>query len=207
MGMYATLRRADAADAERLRADPALVAPFLFGEEPPVVTERPRGLLGLLLRFTPIKVQRATDTPASPSAAPAWPPAADGEALDLDKAWHGLHFLFTGTAEGGAEPACFLLSGGEDTGEDEWGDPVARLLRPEQVRDLAAFLGALTPDELTRRFDPPRMTALKVYPAVIWQRADDAHPPLQYLLGAFEDLRVFAAAAAAAGDAVVVSVQ
>ena len=27
--------------------------------------------------------------------------------IDIDKAWHGLHFLFTGAAEEGPEPGCF----------------------------------------------------------------------------------------------------
>ena len=32
MGMYGTLRRASAADVARLRAEPALVQSFLYGE-------------------------------------------------------------------------------------------------------------------------------------------------------------------------------
>jgi hypothetical protein len=135
---------------------------------------------------------------------PAWPPAAVGEELNIDKAWHGLHFLFTGTADGGEEPACFLVHGGEDLGDDD--DLLPRLLGPPQVRDFAAFLAALTPEELTRRFDPERMTALEIYPDVIWRRPEATDEPLGFLLGAFDELRAFTAAAATAGDAVVVCV-
>jgi len=212
MGMYGTLRRATAADVARLRATPALVEPFLFGDAAaPAPPKQKGGLLGFLWRLSPLTVSddRPREAPAEDAAAdatraPAWPPAAVGEDLDLDKAWHGLHFLFTGTADGGAEPACFLLSGGEDVGDDD--DLLARLLRPEQVRDFAAFLAALGPVELTRRFDPERMTALEIYPDVIWQRPEETDEPLGFLLGAFAELQTFTAAAAAAGDAVVVCV-
>jgi hypothetical protein len=204
MGMYGILRRASTADVARLRANPELVEAFLFGEPPVMVDDRPPGLLGFLLRFTPIKVQRTANPQPPRSAPPAWPPAAAGEELNIDKAWHGLHFLFTGTADEGEEPACFLLHGGEDIGEDD--DLLPRLLGPAQVRAFAAFLAALTPEELTRRFDPERMTALEIYPDVIWQRPEDTDQPLGFLLGAFDELRAFTAAAAAAGDAVVVCV-
>src|SRR5687768_13754481 len=140
MGMYGTLRRASAADVARLRANPGLVETFLFGEPPVMVDERPPGLLGFLLRLTPIRMQRVADPQPPRSDPPAWPPAAEGEDAHLDKAWHGLHFLFTGTADGGEEPACFLLAGGEDVGDDD--DLLARLLSPEQVREFAAFLAA-----------------------------------------------------------------
>src|SRR5215211_327988 len=136
MGMYGTLRRVTMVDAARLRDDPRLLEAFLFGEPPIVVEERLPGLLGFFLRFTPIKVQRTE--PAPPSENPLWPPAAPGEELNLDKAWHGLHFLLAGTADGGTEPACYLLSGGEALGDNDEMD--VRLLRPDQVRALNEHL-------------------------------------------------------------------
>jgi len=65
MGMYGTLRRVTVADAERLRADPRLLEAFLFGEPPIVVEDRLPGLIGFLLRFTPIKVTRTETAPPS----------------------------------------------------------------------------------------------------------------------------------------------
>lgn len=203
MGMYGTLRRANAADVARLRSDPSLVTPFLFGEPPTMVDAGPRGLLGFLLRLTPIKIQTVADT--QPNGPSRWPAAAEGDELNLDKAWHGLHFLFTGTADSEEEPACFVIAGGEDIGDDD-GDQVARLLSPAQVRNFAAFLGALTHDELRRRFDPVRMTELEIYPDVIWSRPEEEDQPLGFLLGAFDELQTFIAAAATAGDSVVITV-
>ena len=200
MGIYAHLRRLPAGDVALLRADPALVHPFLYGEAATVRTRG--GLFGFLRRLVPFASDAEREREAA--SAPTWPPAAAGEELDLEKAWHALHFLLTGTADGGTEPACFILSGGEDVGDDD--DVLARLLRPEQVRDFAAFLGALTPAELRGRFDPARMAALEIYPDPIWERAEEMDEEREHLVASFEALRDFVTAAAAAGDAIVVSV-
>ena len=201
MGMYGTLRRVTTADAQRLRADPRLLEAFLFGEPPIVVEERLPGLIGFLLRLTPIKVQRTEAAP--PSDNPLWPPAAPGDELSLDKAWHGLHFLLTGTADGGTEPACYLLTGGEALGDDD--DMDVRLLRAEQVRALNEHLATLTTDEMTRRFDPERMMELEIYPE-IWDRPEETDQPRAFLLDAFAGLRELVANAARDGDAIVVCV-
>jgi hypothetical protein len=37
---------------------------------------------------------------------------ASGRLLRLEKSWHGLHYLLTGSARGGKEPLCFLDQGG-----------------------------------------------------------------------------------------------
>jgi hypothetical protein len=89
---------------------------------------------------------------------------------------------------------------------DEDGDRRPRLLDPNQVRQFSAFLSSLSDDEFTRRFDAERMTALEIYPEVIWKRdAGSQNPPVDYLRTAFHDLRVFVAAASS-GDAIVVTV-
>ena len=64
--------------------------------------------------------------------------------LDIDKAWHGLHFLFTGTADEGDEPACFIVRGGEPLDDDGY----ARALRPDAVAGFARFVESLSRPEL-----------------------------------------------------------
>jgi hypothetical protein len=87
--------------------------------------------------------------------------------IDIDKGWHGLHFLFTGTADSGDEPGCYLVRGGEDL--DDEGQ--ARALRPAQVRRFDEYLSMLNPAELTRRYDPARVAQqLEIYPDAIWAR-------------------------------------
>jgi hypothetical protein len=204
MGMTCTLRRASAAEVDQLRADPEALERFLNpeGSTPPVVEVREKGLVGWILRLMPVTV-----TQVDPNwVPPEHPRADDGIELDLDKAWHGLHFIFTGTAEEGDPPGCFLVNGGDEIG-DEDDDNRPRLLDPAQVAQFSAFLASLTDDEFTHRFDAERMTKLEISPDLIWKRdAETDHPPLQYLRGAFQDLRAFVATAADRGDAIVVDV-
>ena len=202
MGMYGYLRRIAPPDVPRIRDDPRLLGAFLFGDAPGVVEERVPGLLGFFLRLMRIKVEVAATEPSSKE--PLWPHPGPGEQISLDKAWHGLHFLLTGTADGGREPACFLLSGGEDLGDDD--DVQARLLSVEQVRWFGEHLASLSTEELTRRFDPDQMTKLRIYPDVIWKRPEETDAPRGFLLDAFSDLREFVGGVARDGDAIVVCI-
>jgi len=130
----------------------------------------------------------------------------DDSELDLDKSWHGLHFIFTGTAWEGEAPGSFLVSGGEEIG-DEDDDSQPRLLDVAQVKQFSTFLTSLSDDDFTRRFDADRMTALEIYPDVIWKRDPESrHSPIEYLRRAFYDLRAFVDTAADRGDAIVIAV-
>jgi Domain of unknown function (DUF1877) len=89
--------------------------------------------------------------------------ASNGNELDVDKAWHGLHFLLTGSAWEGSFPLNFIVAGGEEVGDDLGYGP-ARGLNSNDVRKIDAALEPLTPEELGQRFDAPRMTELQIYP-------------------------------------------
>jgi hypothetical protein len=105
----------------------------------------------------------------------ALPEEAQGEDLDLDKAWHGLHYLLTGTAWGGEAPWCYLLLGGEQVGNEEdhsVGYSQARILLPPQVEAFSRALAAITPAEISDRFKPVEMMKLDIYPNV-WDREDE----------------------------------
>jgi hypothetical protein len=99
---------------------------------------------------------------------------SDGTSVSLEKAWHGLHYLLTGTADAGPVPLNFLLRGGEPIGEDQGYGP-ARLFRPAAVQALATSIGGVTDGQLWSRFDPDRMTAEGIYP-LIW---DEPEPDLR----------------------------
>lgn len=203
MGMTCSLHRAAESDIARLLADPAALAAFLDpddGSAPRVREVRPKGLLGWLLRLTPITITEVDPDSADDDSSPA----PDTErSIDIEKAWHGLHFLLTGTADEGDEPACYFLRGGEDL-DDEG---LTRALRPGQVRQFAQHLSALDADDLARRYDPERMTRLEIYPDALWKRKAQPHEsPLEWLIASFEDVRRFLDNAAVAGDCVVITV-
>jgi hypothetical protein len=198
MGMTCSLHRLTREEVEDLIRNPDDIREVLrLDQGPPVREVKPKGLLGFLLRLTPITI-----TEVDPDAPPTdWIPDPEKE-IDIEKAWHGLHFLFTGTSDEGEEPACYLLKGGEALDDDGCG----RALRPDQVRRFAQFVSALHPGDLRRRFDAKRMMELEIYPG-IWDRpVTEDEDPKEWLIGCFTAVQSFVQRAAAAGDAMVVYV-
>lgn len=189
MSMICNLRRASRDDITRLLAAPEQITAFLYGVEAPMPGTLSR--LWSLIRRKP---------PAMPAVAPA--PRMDGDEADLDKSWHGLHFLFTGTAWEGDEPACYLVRGGEAIGNVDVGYGPARALAPDRVRRFAEFLDSLSPGELNRRYDPARMTALEIYPGN-WTGTGEPEE-MDDLLEGFAMLRDFVTETRDAGDALIV---
>jgi hypothetical protein len=109
------------------------------------------------------------------------------EGVGLDKAWHGIHFLLTGSRWEGEEPLCYLVKGGELVGQE--GDD-ARVLRPDQIADWANALSTISADDLRKRYDPAAMKKADIY-AMIWDRVDEEPGNLEYMLPYYDDLRSF----------------
>lgn len=203
MGMTGGLVQASPKEIAHLREHPAELPEFLDCGiwAPPNREVRPKGILGWLLRLTPVRIYES-----DPGAVP--PPGAEHGArrpnVDLDKAWEPLHFLLTGTALEGEEPACYLARGGEELAEqlddEESAYSSIRVLTPERVAAFDRHLSSLTIDELRRRFDVNRMVELRIYA----KRRRTKAPPdddrtLDHLIEAFEDLRTFVRETAASG--------
>lgn len=130
-----------------------------------------------------------------------YPDDGDSEppnSIEIDKAWHGIHYLLVCTSEGGPEPLGLAVVGGEEFGPEVGYGP-ARFLTPMQVRDVSKALSALSPQELATRFDPKDMEKKEIYPT-IWVR--DEEEALAYLLEYYDPLVVFYRDAASRGDAV-----
>ncbi len=129
------------------------------------------------------------------------------EELDLNKAWHGLHFLLTGEAWGGEEPVCYLLDAGEQTGDEEEHDVgygPARGLHVPQVKAFAEALAAITKQELTSRYDGQRMMALELYPRG-WE--EEPEEMRDWLVASFDELQHFVKQAATEAKALLVWIQ
>ena len=120
--------------------------------------------------------------------------------LDVDKSWHGLHFLLTGTAWDVVEGAGEAILGGEEIGEDNGYGP-ARLISAETVGAVAAALDAVDMTMLRARFDPRAMAAADIYPE-IWNGSDVFD---SYLAPNFAALREFYRTAATNGQAVLLA--
>ena len=118
----------------------------------------------------------------------------DLAALDLDKAWHGLHFLLTGSPYDSTPPLGAAIMGGYPFGEDAgYGPP--RLLDPPGTAEVARALAVIDVPSLHDRFDPAELARADVYPQ-IW---DEEEVFDDYLAPSYEDLKGFYAYAAEHG--------
>ncbi len=83
--------------------------------------------------------------------------------IDVDTAWHALHFLLSGSREPVDKPLGFVL-GGTPVGDDLGNGP-ARVLGSTEVRRIAAALALVNVDTLRGRFDPAVLQQQQIYPA------------------------------------------
>lgn len=116
-----------------------------------------------------------------------------GEALGLAQAWHGLHFLLTGSAIGGAPPLADAVIGGREVGEDLGYGPL-RLLAPAEVAAVAAALDDFDRGDLARRYDAAAMEEMRLYPGG-WDEPENR----EWLLDAFDELKAYYARARGLG--------
>lgn len=130
---------------------------------------------------------------------------AESEHLDLDKAWHGLHWMLTGTAWEGEAPLNMLVCGGVQIGDIDIGYGSARALTAQEVAQAHRALASLPDASIRSRFDPPAMLRAEIYPS-IWDRRPDQDDTLGYLMEYLGALRQFLARQTAAGMGVVVSI-
>lgn len=122
----------------------------------------------------------------------------DERALDLDKTWHGIHWLLTGSSDPVNVPASSVIFGGAPCGADRgYGPP--RLLPTDEVAAAARALQAVSTETLRSRVDPEAMTDAELYP-LIWDEEDVFD---EDLLPNLEMLRSFYEAADTAGEVVI----
>ena len=120
--------------------------------------------------------------------------------VDVDKAWHCIHFMLTGQADGGDEPLSWAILGGEETGGDAGYGP-ARILTPDQVRTLSSALASIDKVAFSSRYDPLAMKRADVYLSEMCVR--DGDEALVYIVDNYLALTDFYRDAAERGDGAV----
>lgn len=120
--------------------------------------------------------------------------------IDIDKSWHAIHFLLTGTIWEPVMPAGALL-GGESVSNDLGYGPV-RLLSGDEVRQFNAVLAGKPGDFIEKSLDFDALARANIYPD-IWSRHDP--DDIAYVSHFFDNLRTFFGQAANAGDGVVLT--
>jgi hypothetical protein len=98
---------------------------------------------------------------------------------DVDRYWHAIGYLLSrhrpdGAAARWLTAGAILPSAGSDL-------PRSRLLSPDQVRELAADLRDIPPDELAPPYDAAALDAARVYPEM-WQAWEEDFDPLGQVL-------------------------
>lgn len=143
-----------------------------------------------LIKLMQDRARRATERPNLGS----------GEPLNLDKDWHGVHYMLCGQTEPGRSLLSQAVMGGVDLGDDDEGFSgygPARAFTVKQVAEISrALSNPALEAEAAARFDAQRMTKLDIYPG--FEPSDrDA------LLDALRRLREFYADAAGKGNGIV----
>ncbi|RYZ17739.1 MAG: DUF1877 family protein [Myxococcaceae bacterium] len=180
MGLHGRLFLVPAALVLRLVREPALVDVVLF-EEPDADS------LARQLTLWPEETIDLTDIVR----------------LEIDRTWHVLHFLLTGSGDEAGHPLSFLAAGGRAVSDDLGNGPL-RAFTPEDVSRLAAALAQVTSEQLLERFDPRRLESESIYGWFNgWHEAsrDACAPLLREVLG---QLQVFLRQGAGRGRALLV---
>lgn len=190
MGMILALSSIDHETSLKLRDEPKLIWQILGREDAPESNSSSGSWFSRLLGGSREPKEKVSAV----------------EEIDLDKSWHGIHYLLTRSDWQGDPPLNFLLCGGNEIGDIDVGYGTARLITAEDVQKVNDALKNITRSDLLQNFDPDEMTNLEIYPT-IWDRASDEDDTFGYCADYFEDLKSFIARTAENGHAIVISIQ
>lgn len=106
----------------------------------------------------------------------------NGDFLDVDKSWHAIHFLLTGSTWEGEAPLKWVVLAPREVGEDVGYGP-ARVLTPLEVAEVNDAIAPLTSELLKEKYDWELMNKSEIYPQS-WRDGD-----ADYILGNFASLK------------------
>lgn len=156
-------------------------------------------------RYHRVTPQQLAALRADPSAFPdfVYPkngtePSADRR-LDIDKAWHAVHFLLNGDPWEGRRPLVDAVLGGTELGQRNFVYGPPRYLTPDEVHGVAEALDAVPTFELLDRFDAQALNDAEVYPHGWSGSAEERN----WIERSYLELTQFFRRAAEAGDAMV----
>ena len=187
MGMVLALRTTSDANIRTVLADPTLIWKVIAPDDPEIYEEaRASKMPGFLQRFFGGKSENESE------GQEVTLPQVNGEGaeIDLDKSWHGIHYLLTGTAWEGEPPMNFIVSGGIEIGDVDTGYGPARAIDSVSVAAITEALSGVDTELLRTRFRPDEMQKLDIYPS-IWDRDPNQDDTLGYCLEFYEELKRF----------------
>ena len=187
MGMRLGLLSLADANISRVVKSPSLAWRLIVPESPAsaeVAQQKPAGT-------TTRGKKAAGPRRAKPKALPTMNlNANDGTRCDLEKSWHGIHYLLNGSAWEGVPPLDFLVEGGRQVGRIDPEHGPVRAFRANEARAIYESMSSLSPYELRKRFNARDMAAKEIYPD-IWTRSALEEDSLRYLMDNLDKLRAF----------------
>ena len=90
------------------------------------------------------------------------------DSIDLDKEWHAVHHLLTGSADATDSPLSVIIGKFQQVGNDNGYGP-AWHIPPERLQAFSESLQAIDTDELKARYDPDAMVSEHVYIGDMYQ--------------------------------------
>ena len=118
-------RAIDPSLVDALKKNDELLDQTLFGEQPPLFTGKMEK--DHRVDFSDPRIKEEVQAWAAKRKAEV----GDAE-VDLDKAWHGIHYLLTGSVESNKTLASKVIMGGEDIGPDRGYGPARCLAKPSK---------------------------------------------------------------------------
>jgi hypothetical protein len=154
-------------------------------------------MIGNFLQLSPEELAALIADPSSVESF-VYPGEKEREnSIDIDKAWHGIHYLLAGDSWGGEPPLANVVLGGTEIGHDVGYGP-ARYLTADEVKAAADALKDITPDDLRSKYVASQLSDNEIYPE-IWDDPDD--DAAGYLMSWYATLRDYYIDAAAKQNA------
>jgi hypothetical protein len=185
MGMIYVLRRVTDEQLAVLRRHPQRLERFLFDEPVEAAVEK----TGLMEKLVNSFGFRRTEKLGGAREA--------GDEVDLDKSWHLMHFLLTGSADPTDDEESFLIGDWPAIGDVEIGWGQAWAIDSAGMRRIDETLKRINEAELFARFDTREMAAQDVYLGDTFE--GDEEGGCEYVLEYLLILRNFVSEAARRG--------
>jgi len=84
--------------------------------------------------------------------------------MDVDKAWHGIHYLLCGKQWDGDPPLSFIVCGGTSVGDVDVGYGPARVYFSNEVTEIANALEPINTDQLREKYNSEEFIENNIYP-------------------------------------------
>lgn len=117
----------------------------------------------------------------------SWTPDAGNATCDMDKAWHLLHFVLSGNMEGGDGPENFIMTGGQEIGEDLGYGPT-RFFKAKATEEIGKFIAQLSKQTIHHRLEKQQLKGQDIYPINDNELSEEDR---EWILEEFADLKDF----------------